>query len=449
MAAQSYCSWAARGRSKRLTASPSPIISTLGDDEDLLVEILIRLPGSKSALQCKSVCRRWNALISAPYFSLRFVSHHQSLSADESEQPVLTISQVRRLISSFLPFPYGTESRFSVLDSVKDLLLLGFWDRETSDQELRRTHLVCNPFTKQWVALPLAPKMAARYSRYRWVVKLVCEPLDEFRVVRMYNPMTTVRGGRAKVDVYIFCSRSRRWTKSVLTLDANLMCWGCTAYERVVSTNGKFYWLIGTLVRGVVVKWDPFCRDYGTTFPMLLEGCQLDSQMRCYGPWISEGAVHIVCKETSMSSMLLSVWRLVEDGKGGGCWRKEYEVLWSNDLSCTRKSSDGGGSSEIETLDLRFDRAVGMHPEKPEIVFLLAFHSNPRDSAILSWNFRNSELEFVTYQDDDEPKHFIPQDEKVFQPRVGFWPSLIASCEKLRNVYNGSYSCWLPPPTSN
>ncbi|CAI0546946.1 unnamed protein product [Linum tenue] len=447
MAAQSC------GRSKRLTASPSSIISTLGDDEDLLVEILIRLPSPKSAIRCKSVCRRWNALISAPYFSRRFVSHHQTKSPaaaaqNESEQPVLAISQIRQLISSFLPFPYGTEFKFSVLDSVKDLLLLGFWGPETSEQELRRTHLVCNPFTKQWVALPLAPKMAARYSRYRWVVKLVCEPFDEFRVVRMYNPMT-VRGGPAKVDVYVFCSRSGRWTKSVLTLDANLRCWGCTAYERVVSTNGKFYWLIGMLVRGVVVKWDPFRRDYGTTFPMLLEGCQLDSQMRCYGPWISEGAVHMVCKESTSS--MLSVWRLVEDGKGGGCWRKEYEVLWSNDLSCTRKSSDDDGSdSEIETLDLRFGRAVGMHPEKPEIVFLSAFHPNSRESAaILSWNFRNSELEFVTYQDDDEPKYFIPQDDRVFKPMVAFWPSLIASCEKLRNAYNGSYSCWLPPPTSN
>ncbi|CAI0546944.1 unnamed protein product [Linum tenue] len=331
MAAQSYCSSAAGGRSKRLTASRlSSIISTLGDDEDLLVEILIRLPDPKSAIRCKSVCRRWNALVSAPYFSRRFVSHHQTLppaaaaAHNESEQPVLTISQVRRLISSFLPFPCGTESKFSVLvlDSVKDLLLLGFWDRETSDQELRRTHLVCNPFTKQWVALPLAPKMAARLSHYRWVVKLVCEPFDEFRVVRMYNPMRTFRRGPAKVDVYIFCSRSGRWAKSVLTLDADLMCRGYGAYRRVVSTNGKFYWL----VQGVVVKWDPFRRDYGTTFPMLLEGCQLDSQMRCYGPWISEGAVHMVCEE-SMASML-SVWRLVEDGKGGGCWRKQETVAF-------------------------------------------------------------------------------------------------------------------------
>ncbi|CAI0546945.1 unnamed protein product [Linum tenue] len=361
--------------SKRLTASrPSSIISTLGVDEDLLVEILIRLPGPKSVFRCKSVSRRWNALISAPYFSRRFVSHHRTPSpanAGESEQPVLIISHVRQLISSFLPFPHGTESKFSVLDSVKDLLLIGFWGPETTEQELRRTHLICNPFTKQWVALPLAPKMAARLSRDRWIVKLVLEPFNsssssaprEFRVVRMYNPM---RGGPAKVDVYTFCSRSGRWTKSVLRLDADLRCW--IADHRVVSTNGKLYWL--NSMRGVVVKWDPpFCQlDYGMVgtarFPVLLEGCELDSQITsCYGLWVSEDDggdhVHMVCNERmgSMGSMM-SVWRLVEDEKGGGgCWRKQYEVAWSNSLSCARKYRDGNGSEmeiEIEMLDLVF-----------------------------------------------------------------------------------------------
>ncbi|CAI0546958.1 unnamed protein product [Linum tenue] len=421
--------------SKRLTASrPSSIISTLGDDDDLLVEILIRLPGPKSAFRCKSVCRRWNALISAPYFSRRFVSHHQSLSpaaaaaaADEFEHPVLTPSQVRPLISSFLPFPDGTEFEFSVLDSVNDLLLLGFWGKDPTEQELRRTHLVCNPFTKQWAALPLAPKMAAWPSRYRWIVKLlVREPLFDsshvpcgFRVVRMYNPM---RRGAAKVDVYMFCSRSGRWTKSVLRLEPDLRCWtNDDHHRRVVSTNGKLYWLND---KGGVVKWDPFCQlDYG--FPILLEGCKLDSESTCYGPWVSEGAVHIVCRKSY--SAVLSVWRLMEDEKGGGCWSQQYEALWPQPWS----------------NNLRFEIAVGLHPRKSEIVFLLDYHLNYRKSTILSWNLRNGELEFVAHHN-KEAQFFSSRDDKMFQPRFAFWPSLIASYEMLRNPYNGSYDCWLP-----
>ncbi|CAI0546957.1 unnamed protein product [Linum tenue] len=424
--------------SKRLTASrPSSIISTLGVDDDLLVEILIRLPGPKSAFRCKSVCRRWNALISAPYFSRRFVSHHQSLSpaaaaaAVEFEQPVLTPSQVRPLISSFLPFPDGTEFEFSVLDSVNDLLLLGFWGKDPTEQELRRTHLVCNPFTKQWVALPLAPKMAVRLSHYRWIVKLVREPFDSshelprgFRVVRMYDPM---REGAAKVDVYMFCSRSGRWTKSVLRLEPDLRCWtnDHEHHRRVVSTNGKLYWLND---KGGVVKWDPFCQDdYGTRFPMLLEGCKLDSESTCYGPWVSEGAVHIVCRKSSYA--VLSVWRLMEEGKGG-CWSKLYDFSWSNNLSCRFGS--------VVLLGYRLypqnsGIVVGLHPQKSGIVFLLGYRLKDSKPIILSLNFRDREFEFVTHQATDA--------DKMIQPTVPFWPSLIAM---LQNPYNGSYDCWIP-----
>ncbi|CAI0546602.1 unnamed protein product [Linum tenue] len=65
-------------------------IGRLGDD-DLLVEILIRLPDPRSAFRCKSICKRWNSLISAPYFSRRFLSHHRALSAAAAAEPPLLI----------------------------------------------------------------------------------------------------------------------------------------------------------------------------------------------------------------------------------------------------------------------------------------------------------------------------------------------------------------------
>ncbi|CAL1361853.1 unnamed protein product [Linum trigynum] len=58
----------------KLKGSP---ISKLEDD-DLLLEILIRLPDPITAWRCKPVCKHWNSLVSTRYFKRRFVSHHQS-----------------------------------------------------------------------------------------------------------------------------------------------------------------------------------------------------------------------------------------------------------------------------------------------------------------------------------------------------------------------------------
>ncbi|CAI0403627.1 unnamed protein product [Linum tenue] len=420
----------------RKVISSSSSTRKVGEDEDLLVEILIRLPGHRSAFRCKPVCRRWNSLISAPYFLRRFVSHHQALSAAESESPVLTVSQVRQLILSFLPSRPQIQSEFSVLDCINDLLLLGFQGRET-DQELRRTYLICNPFTKQWVALPLAPVGS---SSLGWIVKLVREPFDslgedqlfpcQFRVVRIYTPITPP-ASQAEVDVYIFCSRSGRWTKSVLRLDRELRC--VCAY-RVVSAHGKLYWL-NYLQQ--LVKWDP---SSPAALPTLLDGCEIDQRIRCYGLWVLEGVLHLVCKHWMDVDSILSIWRLEENGRGGS-WRKQYEFTFPENVRFIVKNKDG---REIEVSDLRFQRVIGLHHERSEVVFLSVFDVPHQESAILSWDMRNKEFKFLAYRDKGI-RRFDFQADQLFQPRVTFWPSSIPNHKKWRDTYNGSYNCWFSP----
>ncbi|CAI0403127.1 unnamed protein product [Linum tenue] len=111
------------------------------------------------------VCKEWKSLISHPIrFNRRFVSHHQS----RNRQPVLLVhsDDPQAIISSFIPManPF-TQSSFEVIDSYKDMVLCGFADVGPAGcdggfyRELYRTYFICNPFTKQWVALPLAPEL--------------------------------------------------------------------------------------------------------------------------------------------------------------------------------------------------------------------------------------------------------------------------------------------------
>ncbi|XP_020199528.1 uncharacterized protein [Aegilops tauschii subsp. strangulata] len=59
---------------RRLPRPPRPSL----DDDDLLSEILLRLPPRPSSLPRASlVCRRWHSLVSHPAFRRRFRVHHR------------------------------------------------------------------------------------------------------------------------------------------------------------------------------------------------------------------------------------------------------------------------------------------------------------------------------------------------------------------------------------
>ncbi|CAI0546799.1 unnamed protein product [Linum tenue] len=152
----------------------------LGKDEAkkkkprVLVEILIRLPDPRFACRCKSVCKRWSSLISSLCFNRRFVYHHQSINQlpmpeDPNELQSTIWSFLQRIplrhvrVPPMPPFRYVRDAPLRVLDCFRDLLLCGFWDIYGDNNELGRSYLVCNLFTKQWVALPLAPEKPVGY----------------------------------------------------------------------------------------------------------------------------------------------------------------------------------------------------------------------------------------------------------------------------------------------
>ncbi|CAI0384034.1 unnamed protein product [Linum tenue] len=67
--------------------------------------------------------------------------------------------ELRSIILSFLPpMPSSVRDSFRVWDCNKDMVLCGFWDLDYQDRERSIAFLVCNPFTKQWSALPVAPR---------------------------------------------------------------------------------------------------------------------------------------------------------------------------------------------------------------------------------------------------------------------------------------------------
>ncbi|CAN0892206.1 hypothetical protein LINGRAHAP2_LOCUS17429, partial [Linum grandiflorum] len=158
------------------------LMSKLG--EDLLEEILIRLPNPKSSCRCKAVCKPWKSIISDPSFNRRFIAHHRS----KYQTPSLFIpSHDPQSILSFLPIPDKIRPKLRVFDCFKDLLLCGFSE---AFGELERSYFVCNPFTKQWIALPLAPRSPKEAAANNGSAAMRWTQLFEMNAIKM--PWTNV-----------------------------------------------------------------------------------------------------------------------------------------------------------------------------------------------------------------------------------------------------------------
>ncbi|CAL1414680.1 unnamed protein product [Linum trigynum] len=406
---------------------PSPI-GNLGDD--LLAEVLIRLPEPRSAWQCKAVCKRWNSLIFNPHFARRFISHHQSRwnryggDGGECEEPALMTSCFGESILSFLPLPdeLGCYGRFNflVFYSYKDLVLCGF------RTEFQRSLFICNPFTEQWIALPLAPETRRSSTIGLRETRLVCEPssnveLDigegqppfvyssayRFRVVCIYHLRDSIR-------IDLFCSESGEWTKEALVLNGHFSL----ANVNVVSTscNGGLFWLcMNSGVLGshpIIAGFNPFRLD--------VPPIRLDTSRLAKGSWnisVSQGALHLI---SLAPPTLLSVWRLEEDRKS---WSMQHKTV----LGKTIKIFD----YELEDCDV-----ACLHPEKPHIVFFKHPGFGDRRSVALSYDMKTAELGLFG--------EFVPR----FQPRVSCWPTPIPRYEELRAIYDGRYSCWVQQSSS-
>ncbi|CAI0546621.1 unnamed protein product [Linum tenue] len=381
------------------TNNNSPI-GKLGDD--LIAEILIRLPSVRSAFRCKSVSQRWNSLISTPCFSRHFDSRlHMIGHAGEPEQPILTPSKLRESLLEFLPLTGFSRNHLAILDCCKELLLLGF-----PTAGLGSNILVCNPFTEQWLVLPPRtwPTLPGRYFAR---TRLVCEPckpialLDpnsgaeeeasstqhhceyRFRVVRLGLPTI----------LDLFCSESGEWMNVGLELSGQF----CLDKElgrscMTTSVDGELYWI--NLER-TIVGWNPF-RPYDPPRSIaILPRAFYQGSLLSF----SQGALHMI--HMSCPSFLgeLSVWRLEEEEEeeeeGGNRWRELYRASWG-------KLLERGICSSV----------VGHHAEKSEIVFLECFGP----ASIVSCNFRTKEIQILFDQGELQCGSTM-----IFQPRVHFW----------------------------
>ncbi|KAJ4825651.1 hypothetical protein Tsubulata_038881 [Turnera subulata] len=337
----------------------------LSGDDYLLVEVLCRLPSFQSLAQCKSVCKTWHRVISSHYFARRFISRHiNKINVDGGgdhtgnalvnrgyhnnpydmifcystrEKHAYTAPTYRHQhnyllfnpIFEKLGFDFSflspgrkkkkEEGEFDILATCNDLFLCAHRSTEVMSFPERPGYddmYLCNPFTKQWVALPRAKQSALRHA-------LVCEPhcvkdgrggydlnyQYRYRVVAHMDEFPT----KPWLDIY--SSETGRWSKLKLTdiLDADRV----HCCSNIVAWNGKVHWFN----RKDVIAFDPF--DIQNHPLCFIKGPDVPTHFRStYRLTVCRGFLRLMEIHSSASTVM--VWEL-KDSKPGN-WRLENKI---------------------------------------------------------------------------------------------------------------------------
>ncbi|KAK9923193.1 hypothetical protein M0R45_031625 [Rubus argutus] len=295
-------------------SSDSGLFRTKIDDlhEVLLVEILCRLPCNKLIFQYKCVSKRWYGLISAPYFVGRYLCLQHEL-----QNPILTtlvvFDSVSFVLTSDHPVFERAASNFTLgflpcYRQAKELEELakgpGKWWRSLKPGSIvppvvvgtyndlvlccatendQRDYYLCNPYTKQWAALPPPPRV------YIFVlVAFVCDPYYNYS-----NDDHDRKGGTFILDaeytwkvvrlvpnssdpnfhLEIFSSETRQWREIVVLGSPQFSrfvpaFYGHTTYSSVAYNGMLYWWRLGIGLLGVsggrlrLCKTQEFLREY-------------------------------------------------------------------------------------------------------------------------------------------------------------------------------------------
>ncbi|KAL6278403.1 hypothetical protein ACE6H2_022004 [Prunus campanulata] len=279
-------------RSKKLPISSSKFTSIDDLPDHILVEILCRLP-QKFTSQYKCVSKNWYLLISDPYFFRRFlcIQHerqntikHTLIFSDDTdrktdffsieEQLGLHSKHRRKFSFSFLPCYGATGREPLVVGTYKDLVCCcATWYNQ-------RDYYICNPYTKQWVALPPTPRC---HKEVR--AGFICNPKHQnddddidigdrkqesnryrYKIVQIIIPMVNYATPNFQFNLQMFCSESGKWTEAVALSPQNFVSLSADAG---VAHNGMLYWRGHDFIFGL----DPFSNDNPNT--RRLRMCQL------------------------------------------------------------------------------------------------------------------------------------------------------------------------------
>ncbi|XBI43961.1 hypothetical protein VPH35_108670 [Triticum aestivum] len=198
-----------RSRRRRRRSSAAPL-----EDEDLLSEILLRLPPLPSSLpRAFLVCERWRGIVSDARFLRRFLDHHrrnppllgcfvQGISFVRFEP---TLEAPNRVPQARFSLPIDAAYTYVILGCRHGLMLIFLWRRNQL--------LVWDPLTDDWHHLDVPPGFDKEETRISGAVLRSAGVVHHFQVVLVGN--SGIQPTQAVASVY--SSETGVWSNLVST----------------------------------------------------------------------------------------------------------------------------------------------------------------------------------------------------------------------------------------
>ncbi|CAH9105954.1 unnamed protein product, partial [Cuscuta epithymum] len=271
-----------------------------GGNEDILLEILSRLPNSRIAIQAGLVCHLWHSLISQQHFIPRFIGLQEQKKkeqpysiifrivdvfehvADEYYRPICKLFSEESMVlhggvkeletaTSCRSYPpsgsHGgvqpPSPNMVIRASCGDLLLMSQGGRDYMGKP--NSYYLCNPVTKQWLHLPHVwfGDFLIGFAVVRMPPACNSSGSYEYKVVFIHFPHDcgdddfARRGDSWKFRMSIYCSKSRKWSVNLwFRYPVPITTKTPRFFINPITCNGTIYWFNCGVVPDYVIACD-------------------------------------------------------------------------------------------------------------------------------------------------------------------------------------------------
>ncbi|XP_062015633.1 F-box protein At5g07610-like isoform X1 [Rosa rugosa] len=296
---------------------------TVGHNEDLLKQLLLRLP-AKSLIRFKCVSKLWLSLISSPKFCDSHTLRNPILkfpSAFFLSRTATTDPQFISLLPStnpnpskplnFIPDPQGLQ----ILQSCNGLLLCcSSTDKFTISRQFK--FYVVNPTTSRFSEIALPPPSPTKPEPARLLsVALAFDPSKSlhYKLVCV-SGSGTIPSLHLEIEIEIYSSHTRTWRAGEST---HMWFPSIGKFLPGVYCNGRIHWL-STFCW--LVYYDIDEEHYGVVDELGAPGFSVEKECMCFGE--SGGRLHLI----EMYGSGLNKLRVLEMGKDYSGWFVKYRV---------------------------------------------------------------------------------------------------------------------------
>ena len=224
--------------------------------EDILVEILVRLP-VKSLVRFRCVCNSWFSLLTHP----RFVRDHLKHDHEQHENHMRMEGVIQILVDSPFSSHWKEEEELEELEETEELELEGEEEEIDCSSILRDTNMfkvwghcdgllcgvvenlevlaliVWNPSLREYIELSSSPHPTSPENRYMIHGIGYDTHSEDYKVVKIFQCVSFGERPKIKPEVYVLSLMTKSWKRI-----PNTLYFSISILDKI-HVNGSIYWI--------------------------------------------------------------------------------------------------------------------------------------------------------------------------------------------------------------